>query len=407
MLVRLLPHMMKLVWKRKSRNLMVSLEILIAFVLVFGVLAFGARMAQLYRLPTGFEYENVWSVRVRAADIDNRARHDAVRYDAWKRAVEAMPQVEKVAFSTFSPYRRQIQRNDFVPPGGGARVQPHMLSASDDYAAVTGMRLLEGRWFDGRDDGAATVPVVIDRQLAQQLFPGRPALALGREFSDSEREDKSPRTLKVVGVIEAYRSQGELMSPQPFMFVRFVPATSLDTIETIMIKVRPGTTRAFEAELNRRLKLVRNDLEYEIAPLPDLRGDILKSSLIPLIVFAVIAAFMLAMVAFGLFGVLWQSTTQRIPEIGLRRALGATRTAIYGQIVAEQLLMSSVAMAVALILLAQLPLTGVFGDSLNWRVFGAAAALSMAVIYLISLACSLYPGWRASRLTPTEALHYE
>jgi hypothetical protein len=47
------------------------------------------------------------------------------------------------------------------------------------------------------------------------------------------------------------------------------------------------------------------------------------------------------MVAFGLFGVLWQNTTQRIPEIGLRRAVGASAADIYRQIVAEQLLLSS------------------------------------------------------------------
>ncbi|MDB5958898.1 MAG: transporter permease, partial [Massilia sp.] len=167
-------HMMKLVWKRKSRNLMVSLEILIAFVLVFGVAAFGARMAQLYGMPTGFQYEDVWSVRLRFPGI--AAKPDAARYDAWKRSVEAMPQVEKVAFSTFSPYRRQMQTNDFSPPGGGARVQAHMLAASDDYAAAVGMRVLEGRWFGAADDGSASVPVVIDRRLAALLFPGRPAL---------------------------------------------------------------------------------------------------------------------------------------------------------------------------------------------------------------------------------------
>ena len=61
----------------------------------------------------------------------------------------------------------------------------------------------------------------------------------------------------------------------------------------------------------------------------------------------------------------------------------------------------------ALALLVQLPLTGALGASLNWSVFAVAAALSMAVIYLISLLCALYPGWRASRLSPTEALHYE
>jgi putative ABC transport system permease protein len=64
-------------------------------------------------------------------------------------------------------------------------------------------------------------------------------------------------------------------------------------------------------------------------------------------------------------------------------------------------------MAVGLVLLVQLPLTGALGETLNWPVFGAAAALSMAVIYLLSLLCALYPGWRASRLDPSEALHYE
>jgi putative ABC transport system permease protein len=122
---------------------------------------------------------------------------------------------------------------------------------------------------------------------------------------------------------------------------------------------------------------------------------------------AVIAAFMLVMVAFGLFGVLWQNTTRRIPEIGLRRAIGARAADIYGQIVAEQLLLSSVAMAAGLALLVQLPLTGALGETLNWRVFAGAIVLSMGVIYLISLLCSLYPGWRASRLAPSEALHYE
>ena len=127
----------------------------------------------------------------------------------------------------------------------------------------------------------------------------------------------------------------------------------------------------------------------------------------PLVVVAVIAAFMLLMVAFGLFGALWQNTTARIPEIGLRRAIGASAGQIYRQIVLEQFMLSSIAIALGLVLLVQLPLTGVLGESLNWTVFALAAGLSMLVIYLLSLLCALYPGWRASRLSPTEALHYE
>ena len=127
----------------------------------------------------------------------------------------------------------------------------------------------------------------------------------------------------------------------------------------------------------------------------------------PLKIGVVIATFLLAMVAVGLFGVLWQNTARRIPEIGLRRAVGATPGAIYRQIIAEQMLLSSGAMAVGLLLLVQLPITNVLGDQLNWTVFVVAAAASMVLIYLLSLLCSVYPGWRASRLSPTEALHYE
>jgi putative ABC transport system permease protein len=133
----------------------------------------------------------------------------------------------------------------------------------------------------------------------------------------------------------------------------------------------------------------------------------LSLQLVPLKVLAVIAAFLLVMVAFGLFGVLWQNTTQRIPEIGLRRALGAASGSIYRQIIAEQLILSSGAIMVGVLLLIQLPLTGALGAALNWTVFWGALALSAGVIYLLSLLCSLYPGWRAAQLSPTQALHYE
>jgi len=91
----------------------------------------------------------------------------------------------------------------------------------------------------------------------------------------------------------------------------------------------------------------------------------------------------------------------------LRRALGATEGQIYRQIVAEQLVLSTLAVILALALLVQIPITGAGRDMLNWSVFAGAALVSSLVIYLISLLCALYPGWRASRLHPTEALHYE
>jgi putative ABC transport system permease protein len=85
--------------------------------------------------------------------------------------------------------------------------------------------------------------------------------------------------------------------------------------------------------------------------------------MVPLIVVSVIAAFLLLMVAFGLFGVLWQNTTQRIPEIGLRRAVGASAATSTARSSPNSCCSVPPAMRVGLVLLVQLPLTGALGEA--------------------------------------------
>ena len=396
----MLRHLLKLTWKRKSRNLMLSLEILLAFAIVFAISAFAIRNYQLYQLPLGFDAQDVWSVTLRSAD--ERAQISAATFDAFKRGLKELPEVTQVAAASFEPYSSSGIGGSWKNPAGTA-VFTDMLDADDDFGRLMGLRLVQGRWFSPIDDGASAIPVVLNRSMASAMFPGAPAV--GRQFEDTDSDGRF--VYKVVGIVDAYRAGGELSSPGNFTFVRMGHGAAPRPVRTLMLKLKPGTPRSFEVRLSRQLKLVRNDWRYQVMPQSAMRHAAISTRMVPLVVLGVIAGFMLLMVAFGLFGALWQNTTQRIPEIGLRRALGASAASIYRQIVAEQMLLSSVAIVVALGLLVQLPLTGVLGDSLNWTVFGAAAALSMCVIYLISLLCAVYPGWRASRLSPTEALHYE
>jgi putative ABC transport system permease protein len=398
----MLRHLLKLTWKRKSRNLMLSLEILIAFAIVFGIAAFGLRYWQLYREPIGFDGRDTWSVQIRMGEIPESAIPADV-YDTLRRSLLELPEVREVGFAAYSPYTMSTWTTSYKSSQTGADVATHIFESSDGAAAALGIKLVAGRWFGREDDGQASHPAVLNKRMAAAMFPGRSPL--GQQFTDKDKD--ALRTFRVVGLVEDFRNQGPLMAPANFVLTRFEPHTGKSRVRVILIKVAPGTPRGFEAALNRRLKLVRNDWTYEIAPLQAMRTSLLKEHLIPLIVVSIIAAFMVAMVAFGLFGVLWQNTTRRIPEIGLRRAIGASAGDIYRQIVAEQLLLSSIAMLVGLVLLVQLPLTGALGEALNWTVFLGACALSMGAIYLLSLLCSLYPGWRASRLNPTEALHYE
>lgn len=395
-------HLLQLTWKRKSRNLLLSLEILIAFAIVFGVAAFGMRYWQLYNLPIGFDQRDLWAVSLQVGD-EGKTRIAPEVYDSFRRGLLELPEVRDVAVVSFAPYIEATISS--ILTREGSKWQPaEMLDADDRSAQVLGLTLVDGRWFSERDRGSAQRPSVINRRLAEAMFPGE--RAVGKVFFGG---GKGPGQVqhRVVGVVDAYRAKGELAAPVNFAFSRYEPVKSRWDARTLLLRVASGTERAFEKRLNDRLKLIRNDWSYQITPVSASRDAMLKARMLPLIVVGIVAAFMLVMVAFGLFGALWQNTTQRIPEIGLRRAIGASAGQIYRQIVAEQFLLSSVAIALGLALLVQLPLTGVFGEHLNWRVFAQAAGLSMAVIYLLSLLCALYPGWRASRLSPTEALHHE
>ena len=396
-------HLLKLSWKRKTRNLMLSLEILIAFAIVFGVAAFGLRYWQVYNMPPGFEGRGLWAVREHVGD-EEKTRIGLEGYEALRRGLMEMPEVRDVAFVTFEPYvNASMFSNLRRKAGEGDGFNTELLDADDRAAAVLGLKLVEGRWFSELDNGSAHRPAVINRRMAEAMFPGE--RALGQVFFDREGKQDVPH--RVVGVVEAFRAKGELAAPLNHAFTRFVADQNRWDVRTILLRVAPGTERAFEKRLNERLKLIRKDWSYQITPSSAARASMLKQHMAPLVVVGIIAAFMLVMVAFGLFGALWQNTTQRIPEIGLRRAIGATASEIYPQIVLEQFLLSSVAIVVGLALLVQLPLTRVLGEHLDWAVFAQAAGLSMAVIYLLSLLCALYPGWRASRLSPTEALHHE
>jgi putative ABC transport system permease protein len=115
------------------------------------------------------------------------------------------------------------------------------------------------------------------------------------------------------------------------------------------------------------------------------------------------------MVALGLTGVVWQNVTQRVREIGLRRAKGARIEDIHRQILGELAVMTSLALIVAVALVAQLPLLPLPAAfaMINGSAFAASIAISVLTIYGLTIGCGWYPARLATRIQPAEALHYE
>ena len=215
--------------------------------------------------------------------------------------------------------------------------------------------------------------------------------------------------MRVVGVITDFRKDGEFSPPQNWLFFRgtLQPTTTGPSVPRyLVVRARPGTTAAFEAKLVERLDSNAPDMSFRARPLVLARSTMLRDDVPTLAAGGLIAAFLLAMVALGLTGVLWLNVTQRTREVGLRRAKGATARSIQRQLRGEVLVLTSIAVTVGLLVVVQFPILRLF-TTVEWTVYASGLVISMVLIYLLTIACAWAPSRLASSIEPAEALRWE
>jgi putative ABC transport system permease protein len=204
----------------------------------------------------------------------------------------------------------------------------------------------------------------------------------------------------VIGVITDFRHGGELSSPENLVFHRMNLNDPKEPLpRNLLINLRPGMTRAFDEKLIRRLQDVAKKWSFDIRTMVELRETEFQLKLVPMIVVGLVAGFLMIMVALGLTGVLWQNVTRRTKEIGVRRAEGATAWNIHQQILGEMLIITSFSLIASAVIIALFPLFDVIGG-VSSRVYALSFVISSAVIYLLTIICSLYPSWLATKVQP-------
>jgi putative ABC transport system permease protein len=214
-------------------------------------------------------------------------------------------------------------------------------------------------------------------------------------------------TLEVYGQYQ-YRKDGELAPPGNFLF-QYVSAEAQSgpsRTDAFVVRVPPGAGIELEEAVVARLREVAPQWSFDVRPLDQLRSSRFWMVCSPIAVLAIIAAFLLLMVVLGLIGVLWQNVARRTRELGLRRAMGATRMGICRQVLTELLLIIAMAVAVGTLLVAQIPLFSVF-DLLPVTIVWSAIVLAVATILGLGLVAGLYPSWTTTRIHPAEALHHD
>jgi putative ABC transport system permease protein len=284
-----------------------------------------------------------------------------------------------------------------------------VAEVTDGFKDVLGLEIVEGRWFSAQDDGQGYTPVVINQNMREDLFGRGPAI--GQAISGERRPDDTEATTvqRVVGVVAAYREDGEFDGTRNYAIFRknLSGADRRDRPpRNLLIKVRPGTTAEFEERLTKRLQAAAPDWSFEATPLVAARDSFNRFAFAPLIAVGLVAGFLMLMVALGVLGVLWQNVTQRMREIGLRRAKGATRVNVQHQILGEIAVMTSLALLAGTLVVIQFPLLDII-YFVEPHVYAIGLIISLAAMSALTLACGWYPSRMATGIEPAEALRYE
>ena len=390
----MIRHLCKLVWNRKRANALTAFQIFISFLLVFVTASLAMDKAGNYRRPLGFSYEDRWVVNFRPDRLmqsDSEAETPVSRKQVYL-ALEGFDWIESVSSGDYAafPYAFGMQAlftvdGRFVSNG----------AVSDEFHQTLGLNLVNGRWFSEEDAALDWYPIVITQPLSEALFGSEDPI--GQEIEEWNRSDE-----RIIGVVSDYRRSGEFSDPGFFVFTH---QSKEENRGHFLVKVRPGTPLVAQEQIDRRLKAMAPGYQVDIKTLAEHRASSFKLTLVPLFALGVVSVLVLGMVALSLSGVLWQRTTLRIEEIGLRRALGGSAASIYAQLTGEIVVVASIGIIAGLLVIVQFPLL----ELLNYTsgIYALSLGFAALVIYGLVIVCSLYPGRLACQVRPVEALHHE
>lgn len=275
---------------------------------------------------------------------------------------------------------------------------------------VISLRLLHGRMLTVQDVAAQTAVCVVDEALAREAF-GR-SNVVGQNLSLCYEDGTLEVT--VVGVTATGSSLLQnVTSLIPYMV--YLPYTTQQTVtgvyrfDQIAIRLREGEeSQKTEAAIQRLLNYSGKD--YDNLTTEDLatqRARLDSMANILSLVLTAIGGVSLLVSGFGILTVMLSSVNERTREIGIKKAIGATRGRIMAEFLAGALLMSLCGAVVGL-------LVGGGAVAIGCYVMGFAPVFPLgrlAVVFgltlLLGTAFGAYPAYQAAGLRPVEALRYE
>jgi putative ABC transport system permease protein len=393
---------------RAMRSTLIVAEITLGFVLVIGAGLMIRTMANIHRVNPGFEPRRLLTFEVEMPGR-NYAKPGAMENFAreWASTLRALPGVEAAGGVShlplddypnwYSPYRPA----DVPEKEAGAFIADHRC-VTPDYFRAMGTRLLEGRYFTDDDRNGGREVVIVDEMLARATWPGQSAIGKRVESEHFTPRGIVPVMSEVVGVVEHVRNHSLSQQLRGEIYMPFEQSARSHLSWAVRTSGDPlALTGAVRGALHRRDPLLAAS---KMRPMTAYVEKASAPAEFTAVLAGVFAALALLLAAIGIYGVISYSVSQRMHEMGVRMALGASGSDVLRLVMREGLWLTAAGVAIGAagaVELSRFLTTMIYGVS---PLDPAAYAAAFTVIPAAALLGCWRPARRAASATPPDTI---
>jgi putative ABC transport system permease protein len=396
--------------QESSRNVLVTLEVAVALVLLVGAGLTLRSFWALGEVDPGFRASELLTARLHLAvsSYSDGAQQVAFARRA-REELRSIPGVKGVGLVAPLPYSGSRHTLAIeIPERRAIDAEPLIAlwhAVTPGYFSTMGIRLLAGRDFTERELGLETPPdggpsvLVVNQAFARRYFPGEDPIGKRVRIGYNEY------LCEIVGVVENVRGL-RLDEEERDGIYTLYSVTPLDDVALTLRSARPKRELVPEV----RSAIARIDPEqpvYAFEEMPALVEASVAGQRFLVTILASFAAVAVLLAALGIYAVISYAVQRRRREIGIRVALGAGRADVLELVLSKSgrlfLAGSAIGLAAALVLSRYLS-SELYGIKPTDVTTYVAVAAGLAVVSLVAAAV---PGYRVSRLDPLEALRQD
>jgi predicted permease len=396
--------------RQRTRSLLVVTEIALSLVLLVGAGLLVRSFLRLQSVSPGFNAEHVLTMQLDLSgpNFKTGTQVRAFQSQLLERARQ-LPGVLSASTRSFvpiapdAPFAYLLFSIDGMPVEPGNRPVAFQNSVSPDYFKTMMIPVVRGREFNDRDVKESQKVAVINETLARKYFSGEDPI--GKRVTTDDEPYSAESWLTIVGIVGDTKPRSLESEPAAEMYMPFSQATQ--PFLALMIRTAGDPGSVASAVRSQVLEMDKNQPVYGIRTLDTILSESVAAPRFRTLLMGIFAGVALILAAVGIYGVISYSVTQRTHEIGIRMALGATRSDVLRLVVGQGLTVALIGVTIGII--ASILLTRL----LSGLLFGVSATdmptfVSASVLLtMVALAACYLPARRATKVDPMVALRYE